>query len=475
MASIVRRDNKSGITYRIQVKTKDKGSGQIITHSTTWKPIPGMSEKQIQREVIVFADQYEAQIKAASLSASGEQFMSAETTLGEFADWWLERRKNEISLSYFVNCHNSIDEIKAHIGAYKLRELNPSIIQRYYDELDKRERTVVTIEAKPDAIRKRMEETGKNYMTLRYTDKINCSTLSNALNGGRVQQEFADQLAKLLETDVKKLFTITKTSMKYAFESNHKIKRTLRVILATAKKQRIIADNFASSDFINFPKRPPREIDYMNDEDAKKFYAAAEAYPDIKIKTATELLLLTGMRRGEVCGLEWDDVDLDEETITINRSVVTVKGYGAVTKSPKTASSNRMIGISSHLVQVLREYKEWYEQYTDSLGDQWIQSNRLFIKEMGDPIYPSTVEFWVDKVCQAAGLPHRTVHSLRHTNITMQIAAGVPLVTVAGRAGHARTSTTTDIYSHFLKSSDKTAAKMLENIFEQSDETKEKP
>lgn len=474
MASIVRRDNKSGITYRIQVKTKDKGCGKTITHSTTWKPVPGMSEKQIQREVIIFANQYEEQIKAASLSANGEQFMSAETTLGDFADWWLERRKNEISLSYFVNCHKSIDNIKAHIGAYKLREINPSIIQRYYDELDNRERTVVTIEAKPEAIRKRMKETGKNYMTLRYGDKINSCTLSNALRGGRVQQGFADQLAKLLETDVKKLFTITKTSTKYAFESNYVIKRTLRVILATAKKQRIIADNFASSDYINFPKRPPHEIDYMNDEDAKKFYAAAESYPDIKIKTAAELLLLTGIRRGEICGLEWDDVDFEEETITIRRSVVTVKGYGAVTKTPKTESSNRVIGISSHLVQVLREYKEWYDQYADSLGDQWIQSNRLFIKEMGDPIYPSTVEFWVDKVCQAAGLPHRTVHSLRHTNITMQIAAGVPLVTVAGRAGHARTSTTTDIYSHFLKSSDKTAAKVLENIFEQSDETKEK-
>ena len=54
MASIVRRDNKSGITYRIQVKTKDKGSGQIITHSTTWKPIPGMSEKQMQRRSSCF-------------------------------------------------------------------------------------------------------------------------------------------------------------------------------------------------------------------------------------------------------------------------------------------------------------------------------------------------------------------------------------------------------------------------------------
>ena len=72
----------------------------------------------------------------------------------------------------------------------------------------------------------------------------------------------------------------------------------------------------------------------------------------------------------------------------------------------------------------------------------------------------------MDKILKAAGLPHRSVHSLRHTNITMQIAAGVLLVTVAGRAGHARTSTTTDIYSHFLKSSDKAAARMLESVFE---------
>jgi integrase len=81
-------------------------------------------------------------------------------------------------------------------------------------------------------------------------------------------------------------------------------------------------------------------------------------------------------------------------------------------------------------------------------------------------IHPSIISFWVHKICDQAGLPHRTVHSLRHTNITMQIAAGVPLVTVAGRAGHARTSTTTDIYSHFLKSSDRTAAEKIEELFD---------
>ena len=99
-------------------------------------------------------------------------------------------------------------------------------------------------------------------------------------------------------------------------------------------------------------------------------------------------------------------------------------------------------------------------------GDKWKDSNRLFIGEYGENIYPGTINMWMRKVCDAAGLEHRTVHSLRHTNITMQIAAGVPIVTVAGRAGHARTSTTTDIYSHFLKTADRSAAQKLEEIFE---------
>lgn len=178
------------------------------------------------------------------------------------------------------------------------------------------------------------------------------------------------------------------------------------------------------------------------------------------------ILLLTGMRRGELCGLEWSNIDFKEATITIERSVTTVAGIGVVDKEPKTESSKRMIAISDKLLSVLTEYKAWYDQYRFDMGDRWKETDRLFIAECGAQIYPGTVYTWVHKVCDAAGLPHRTVHSLRHTNITMQIAAGVPLVTVAGRAGHARTSTTTDIYSHFLKSSDKTAAEKLEQLFE---------
>jgi len=207
-------------------------------------------------------------------------------------------------------------------------------------------------------------------------------------------------------------------------------------------------------------------LQLMDNEDAKKFYKAADEFPDIRYKTAMLTLLLTGMRRGELCGLEWSDIDFDNATITIARSLTAVRRVGLVLKDPKTESSKRVIAISDKLITVLTEYKAWYEEYREMHGDKWENSNRLFIGEYGGNIYPGTINMWMKRICQTAGLEERTVHSLRHTNITMQIAAGVPIVTVAGRAGHARTSTTTDIYSHFLKTADRSAAQKLEEIFD---------
>lgn len=464
MASISKRLTKSGLTYRIQVKVKDKGSGEVKVHSTTWKPPVGLTPKQIEREVIVFANEYETAVKTAE-TAAGETNQTAESTFSEYAAWWLKRRKEDISVSYYVNCASSIELTNKYIGGYKLKELTPSIIQQYYDKLDRAEKTVVVVTAKP-ALRERMSETGIGYMKLRYEKKFNSCTLSNALAGKRISYEYASRLAATLGEKTEELFNVQETKQKYAYETISKIKRTVRAILSTAKKQRLIVDNYASADYITFPKRPPREIDYMDDEDAKKFYKAADEYPDVRYKAAMLTLLLTGMRRGELCGLEWQDVNFENATITIARSLTAVRTVGVVLKDPKTESSKREIAISVKLLTVLTEYKNWYEDYKAMLGDKWINSNRLFISEYGDSIYPGMINMWMKKICDMAGLEHRSVHSLRHTNITMQIAAGVPIVTVAGRAGHARTSTTTDIYSHFLKTADRSAAQKIEEIFE---------
>lgn len=174
---------------------------------------------------------------------------------------------------------------------------------------------------------------------IKYRNSINKYTRTNAVAGKSISINSAEKLSKALGCNVNSLFTITKMQVPYAYESIHKIKRTLRAMLSHAKKQRIINDNYARADYIDFPKRPPREIDYMNDDDAKKFYAAADEYPDIRYKTAALLLLLTGIRRGEMVGLEWSNINFEEATITIERSVTTVKGIGVVEKDPKTESS----------------------------------------------------------------------------------------------------------------------------------------
>ena len=292
------------MTYRIQVKIKDKGSGKIKVHSTTWKPPIGLTPKQMEREVVIFASEYKNAIKALE-TASGEPTQSAETTFSDYALWWLKRRKNEVAASYFVNCESTIELTNKHIGGYKLKKLTPNIIQQYYDKLeDRMEKTVTVVTAKP-ALRERMNQTGIGYMKLRYEKNFSSCSLSNALAGKQISYKYAKRLAETLGEKTENLFNVTHTTQKYIYETLSKIKRTIRAVLATTKKQRLIADNYASADYITFPKRPPRDIDFMDDEDAKKFYKVADEFPDIRYKTAMLTLLLTGMRRGELCGLEW--------------------------------------------------------------------------------------------------------------------------------------------------------------------------
>lgn len=222
-----------------------------------------------------------------------------------------------MSASYYVNCQTAIKDIVASIGGYKLRELNHTIIQRFYDQLDKKEKTVTTVTAKPE-LREAMQEAKMGFRKLRFEMDFNCCTLTAALAGKTISLKYAERLAACLGRSTTSLFNATTKKELYAYETMHKIKRTLRAILSHAKKQRLINDNYASADYIDFPKRPSKEIDYMNDEDAKKFYAAADAYPDIRYKTAAMILLLTGMRRGELCGLEWSNIDFKEATITMS-------------------------------------------------------------------------------------------------------------------------------------------------------------
>lgn len=453
------------LAYTIQVKVKDKATGRTIPKTKTWHPEKGMTAKQIEKALAIEEDIFEKEVKNSvnSLFAKAENF---DITFKEFAEQWLEKTKRDHSLSYYVNCKEIVDEVSMSIGGYKMREITPAILQSYYDLLDSKKKITIRVVPKEN-FRQVLANHGYNYVKLRYELKIQSFTLSNALNGKPVSKSWSTSLAERTNIPFNELFDERLLEEEYAYETIHKYKRTIRTIFSSAKKNRIVADNYASAEYINFPKRKTKEIEVMDDESAKKLFQTLVTYPNIKARTAVMVFLLTGFRRGEVAGLEWDDVDFRKNTISVKRAIVTVTGHGCIEKEPKTEKSKRVTTMPKILVNTLLEYKMWQDNQKEMLGDYFKDTNKIFTQNDGKNIHPSTFAGWLDSILKEAELDHYSLHSIRHTNLTILIAAGVPAVTVSGRAGHARTSTTTDIYAKFLKSSDEVAANAIDKIFKE--------
>ena len=233
--------------------------------------------------------------------------------------------------------------------------------------------------------------------------------------------------------------------------------RLISKILNTAVKWQLVGTNVASK--ADPPKVPYQEISYFNETEIKHLLELLNDAP-IQYKTMIALLIFTGIRRGELCGLEWKDMDFDTKTMRIARSSQYVGKM--ITKEPKTKSGIRKFVMSDTLCKLLKEYRKWQYERKLSLGDQWEDTDRLFTTWNGKPIHPDTVTGWFAQFLASNGLRKVTLHSLRHTNATLMIAEGVDVCTVSKRLGHANTSTTLNIYAHALKSKDSEAAEKLD-------------
>ena len=181
-----------------------------------------------------------------------------------------------------------------------------------------------------------------------------------------------------------------------------------------------------------------------------------------KYRVLTMLALFTGMRRGELMGLEWQDIDFEKRTIEISRTSQYLPGQGVFTKEPKTELSNRTITIPVSIVELLKDYQLHQEKDREQLANFWKSSNRLFTTWDGSPMNPDTVTRWFQKFIKKHNLPNMTFHGLRHTNVSLLIADGVDIRTIASRVGHVNPTTTLNLYSHMLKKSDQMAADKLE-------------
>lgn len=196
-------------------------------------------------------------------------------------------------------------------------------------------------------------------------------------------------------------------------------------------------------------ERPRAESSVMKAWSTKEARQFLQSVRNDRVAFAWSLLLARGLRRGELCGLRWEDIDFDAKVLRISRTRVVVNG-SAIDSVPKTKSGRRSVPLDSSLVAILRSHKA--RQATEKLtaGGANEDDGYLLADELGCPYHPDTISEWFSQKAKASGLPRIRLHDCRHTAASLMLAAGVPVKVVSEMLGHASPTITLAVYAHVI-------------------------
>ena len=182
------------------------------------------------------------------------------------------------------------------------------------------------------------------------------------------------------------------------------------------------------------------------------------------LRPIVSLALDTGIRRGELLGLQWGDIDLDCSTLRVERAVEETRA-GLRVKPPKSKRGRRSIALPKRAVAMLRAHRAEQMRTRLLLGLGKPDDKTLVFSDFdGEMLWPDDLTRVWARVSLAKRLPRVTFHALRHTHASMLIANGVDIVTISRRLGHSKTSTTLDIYGHLFKGADAAAAEAIDAL-----------
>lgn len=181
------------------------------------------------------------------------------------------------------------------------------------------------------------------------------------------------------------------------------------------------------------------------------------------------LVVTTGLRRGEVIGLRWDDVDLDSAMVVVRRSVIQIGGE-IVEGAPKTKHSRRIVPLDSTTVAVLRAHRRRQAAERLTAGAAWEDTvGRVFTRADGRTLVPEYVSRTFRTAAAAAGVPVIRFHDLRHTTATLALAGGVAMRVVSERLGHSTIAITSDLYTKVYDETAREAAEKIARLIQSQD------
>ena len=388
---------KRGNSYQIRVSAGYDSEYRQVIHTKTWKPTPGMTERQIEKEVARQAIMFEEYCKKGIVTVN--------VKFKEFAEKWLnDFARVNLKKTTFQRMKNTTIRVYAAFGHLRVDSITRGQIQAFVDDMAKNGKNM---------------KTGKPLSRKSIVHHLNF--LSDVFN--------------------------------YALRFD------------------MIDSNPCNHIFV--PKGEKKEKEIYTVEEMKQLFKLVNQYAPLKYKAFLTLAVYSGFRNGELMGLEWKDVDWENNVISVRRTSNYTVTDGNYTDTPKTKSSIRSLKLPQQVFDVLSELRERQLKNKENLGTKWIDSDRLFVTEIGKPLNRGSPYKWQREFTERHGMRFCDIHSLRHFNATVLINAGVDTATVSSALGHSNISTTTNIYFHAIREAQARTGEAIAAVLDFSDKKSE--
>jgi integrase len=455
MAQIIKRGNH----YIFRVSTYDANKKQI-KRNFPWDPPEGMSVKEIERELPILEKKYENLVK------TGNE-IDCTATFADFAEYWIANHaEKNLTQKTVYEYKKLLIRINKAIGASKLNNLKPVHLGIFYKNLGEegvREDSKYKITKNFGEI---LKAAGLNASQLARLAELGNSTVQSAVNNRLINETSAVAISKALKQNFDELFEPANKSSVLSGNTILHYHRLISSMLNFAVEEQILESNPAAR--VRAPKPKYSEAKYLDEEQAKsallKLHNEAQEF-----STIINILLDSGVRRGELCAIKWSDIEFNKKTLHIRRAMMYIPKMGVFETETKTKAT-RDIKLAKSTIDKLLEHKAAQNIKAEKCGDQWHNNDYVFTRWNGEPLRPDSITKSIRKFAERNNLPRMSTHTLRHTNASLLIAAGTNLTTVSNRLGHSHITTTMKHYAHAIKSANEAAAEVMDGIFQRNNQ-----
>lgn len=454
MATIKKREGKTGTSYLIRVSCGYDTKGRQVVQSMTWRPSPDMTPKQVQKELDRQAVLFEERCTAQHTASGNIKFET-------FAkQWFKEHAEPNRRPRTVARLHQLEERTYTAIGHIRLDKLTARHVQKFIDNLGE------------EGISKREEYAqpkgdflghleGMTQKDLSERSGVSRSTISALCRGGNVTVATADKLAKALNVSTRELFTIKRSTGKLAPKTIQHYLSFISDVMEYAVRFDLIPANPCRR--VVVPTGAKKEHECYTIQEAQTFLDSLESAP-IKYKAFFVLATYGGLRLGELLGLEWPDIDFEAHTVRVQRTSQYLPDRGTFTDGTKTEKSRRTLKLPAEVFSVLKKLRADQAQQRLQAGDLWEPSERLFVGELGKPLHPNTPYHWLRGWCEQTGQRFLGIHAFRHLNASLLINSGVDVRTVSASLGHSNTTTTLNVYAHTFEEAQAKASEAVADL-----------